>query len=350
MTAAMLLARLVLRIAPPRHAAWASAMAMEIVAIDAPAALPFATGCLRAAVALRIDEGRRTMLATMNHRPRAATMACGAIATALGLVYLAVAGAPAAMLVANAGALVLALVVALAIARVPPSPAIVVPLCGAALLVTAVAGIEADGAARWVRVAGVAMQPSLILLPLAIVLHVAAPGRATGGGMALAAAAMALQPDRAMAGTLLLALLASGRRGGILPILAAALAFAVTMLRPDALPASAFVDGILFSAPRDGLVAGLAVWGGIVVALVPLALAARSRDRSVVAFALCWTGVVAAAAFGNYPTPLVGYGGSAILGYLLAAAALPARVAVSDGVRQAAAEAEWDRHELPRLA
>jgi hypothetical protein len=33
--------------------------------------------------------------------------------------------------------------------------------------------------------------------------------------------------------------------------------------------------------------------------------------------------VVAAAALGNYPTPLVGYGGSAVLGYLLSAALLP---------------------------
>jgi hypothetical protein len=35
--------------------------------------------------------------------------------------------------------------------------------------------------------------------------------------------------------------------------------------------------------------------------------------------------VVAAAALGNYPTPLVGYGGSAVLGYLLSVALLPGR-------------------------
>jgi hypothetical protein len=33
--------------------------------------------------------------------------------------------------------------------------------------------------------------------------------------------------------------------------------------------------------------------------------------------------VVAAAALGNYPTPLVGYGGAAVLGYLLSVALLP---------------------------
>jgi hypothetical protein len=35
--------------------------------------------------------------------------------------------------------------------------------------------------------------------------------------------------------------------------------------------------------------------------------------------------VLAAAALGNYPTPLVGYGGSAILGYLLCLIGLPQR-------------------------
>ena len=37
-----------------------------------------------------------------------------------------------------------------------------------------------------------------------------------------------------------------------------------------------------------------------------------------------WFGCIAAAALGNYPTPVVGYGGSAILGYLLTFAFLPA--------------------------
>jgi hypothetical protein len=40
--------------------------------------------------------------------------------------------------------------------------------------------------------------------------------------------------------------------------------------------------------------------------------------------------VAAAAALGNYPTPLVGYGGSAVLGYLLSVALLPAGARRSD--------------------
>jgi hypothetical protein len=44
-------------------------------------------------------------------------------------------------------------------------------------------------------------------------------------------------------------------------------------------------------------------------------------------FGAVWLAVIAAAALGNYPTPLVGYSGSAILGYLLSAIGLPPRTA-----------------------
>jgi hypothetical protein len=42
-------------------------------------------------------------------------------------------------------------------------------------------------------------------------------------------------------------------------------------------------------------------------------------------FGAVWMAAVLAAALGNYPTPVVGYGGSAIVGYLLSLGLLPAR-------------------------
>jgi hypothetical protein len=42
-------------------------------------------------------------------------------------------------------------------------------------------------------------------------------------------------------------------------------------------------------------------------------------------FGAVWLATVAAAALGAYPTPLVGYGGSAILGYLLGVTVLAPR-------------------------
>ena len=69
---------------------------------------------------------------------------------------------------------------------------------------------------------------------------------------------------------------------------------------------------------------------GAVLMLVP-AIAGYFRDpdnRPLYAvFGAVWLAVILAAALGNYPTPLVGYGGSAILGYLLSLLGLPPRPA-----------------------
>ena len=43
-------------------------------------------------------------------------------------------------------------------------------------------------------------------------------------------------------------------------------------------------------------------------------------------FAATWTGTIAAAVLGDYPTPVVGYGGSAILGYALSLSAFRRRL------------------------
>ncbi|HEX8262840.1 MAG TPA: hypothetical protein VF547_08200, partial [Allosphingosinicella sp.] len=196
-------------------------------------------------------------------------------------------------------------------------------------LLTAMFGVVADGASRWVSVGPISVQVSLIVLPAMIVLYARRPDPVGTAGMAVAALALAIQPDRAMAGVLLAGLLALlATRPGRLPALAcaaAALGFGWTLLAPDRLPSSAFVDGVLFSAFDVHPVAGLAVVLGAASLLVPAAigLARGAGDRAaLLAFGGCWSAVIAAAALGNYPTPLVGYGGSAVLGYLLSAALL----------------------------
>jgi len=84
----------------------------------------------------------------------------------------------------------------------------------------------------------------------------------------------------------------------------------------------------------------------IVPALAGLRGAAEERAASLV-FGATWAAVVAAAALGNFPTPLVGYGGSAIIGYLISLAVLPRRatkaMAASDEQRD---EAGSDRPAL----
>jgi hypothetical protein len=327
------------------------------------AAVRFAAGCLRAILALAAAARLHSLLAaaraiaippepstrslpTMNSlsaRPRLLGLICGTAAVGIGIAHMAAAGAPPRYMVMNLAALVLGATAWLALGRSAGSrlagagPATLA--LAAALLLTALFGVAAQGASRWVSVGPLNLQVSLIVLPVMLVLYARRPDEAGTAGMAVAALALALQPDRAMAGALaagLLALLASNRSR--LPAVAAAgaiLAFGWTLLRPDSLPAAPYVDRILYSAFEVHPIAGLAVLSGAAALVAPAAIGAwrsGSGRPALLAFGGCWSGAVAAAALGNYPTPLVGYGGSAVLGYLLSVALLPA------GVREAGSE------------
>ena len=272
-------------------------------------------------------------------RPRLLGLICGAAAVGLGLAYLFAAGAPPRYLLVNLASLVLGATVWLALGRAAGSrlastgAGVAVLALAVPLLLTALFGVAADGASRWVRLGPLNLQVSLILLPVTTILCARRPDALGTLGMVLAAFALAIQPDRAMAGVLLAGLLAIlCARPGRLPIVAAAaamLAFGWTLLTPDTLPAVPYVDGVLYTSFAVHPFAGLAVVFGAVALVVPAAIGA-ARDEAersaLLAFGGCWAGVIVAAALGNYPTPLVGYGGSAVLGYMLSVALLPSGV------------------------
>jgi hypothetical protein len=100
-----------------------------------------------------------------------------------------------------------------------------------------------------------------------------------------------------------------------------------------------YVDEILYTSFQVHTLVGLAVVGGALLLIVP-GIAGRWIDpgnREVHAvFATLWLSVVAAAALGNYPTPLVGYGGSAILGYALSLSFLPRTLPMAAGASERA--------------
>lgn len=289
--------------------------------------------------------------------PRALGVACASTATALGLLYMSSAGAPSVYLAVNA----LSLVMGLALFAVIPSTGLaprrsggMLVALGCLLLATAVFGVSVEGASRWVRVAGLSLQVSLVVLPAMLVAFARCRGLLSTIGMILAAVALALQPDRAMAGVLAaaLAVLAVYRpdRWAVSMLAVAVAGFATTLARPDSLPAVPYVDRILYTAFDVHPLAGLAVAGGALLLIVP-AIAGQWTDprrREVHAvFGTVWLGMVVAAALGNYPTPLVGYGGSAILGYALSLSFMPSRAqsAVVVGARaQGAASADPDEH------
>ncbi|HZF42072.1 MAG TPA: hypothetical protein VEZ48_01530 [Sphingomonadaceae bacterium] len=279
--------------------------------------------------------------------PRSTGLVCAAGAVGLGLAYMAMAGAPTRYLGMNLAALAIGLAAFAATARYVRQagglPAAVTLALGAALLASALFGITVEGATRWLRVGSVVLQPSLMVVPLLTVAFMRQRGAMAACGMGLAALALAIQPDRAMAGVLAAGLtavaVARRDRRSVAALLAAVAAFAVALLRPDALPAVPFVDQVFYNAFGVHPLAGLAVAGGAALLLAP-ALTGRAGERDLCAvFAAVWIAVIAAAALGNYPTPLVGYGGSAILGYLLSVSLLPGAGGSRVGAKRGSADA-----------
>lgn len=298
-------------------------------------------------------------------RPRALGIFCAIGAVILGLAYMAAADAPTRYLGINVGALAIGLTMLALLGRTVVAgqrwvSGAILALAGA-LLATALLGSEVDGAARWVSLGGFAIQPSLILLPVMLVAFSQARSVLATAGIVAAAAAMALQPDRAMAGMLascLVALTITRRDRHVVVALAAGTAgFAATLVRADTLPGVPYVDQILYSSFDVHAGAGLAVSGGSVLLLVP-AIIGWTRDAgnraTYAAFGIVWFAAIMAAALGNYPTPIVGYGGSAIIGYALSLLALPklaeAHARIASRTRDETDRTLPDRHLLVGLA
>jgi cell division protein FtsW (lipid II flippase) len=263
-------------------------------------------------------------------------IASAAGAVGMGLVYLAAAGAPSRYLAVNAGTLIIGLAGLMAWRRwarpVPRLPGLAALMIGLALMATALFGQSLDEATRWVRLGPLTLQPGLILTPLLAVLFARDQSLLSTTGVIITAAALALQPDRATAGALALTLAALAvtqpDRRTLAALITATIAFAIALARPDTLPAQPFVEQVLFTAFETHWLIGIAVWIGAKWLLLP-AITGRvlnpANRPTYAVFGAVWLGLIAAALLGNYPTPLVGYGASSILGYAMSLAALPSR-------------------------
>lgn len=370
---ALAIARLTRVLLPASQRYWARAMIAEVAELDGDGeALRFAIGCLWAAGVqaarhhFRGSDGdvrsthhhheteARPMELIKKRDPQAIGLACAAGALGLGAVYLAAAGAPWTYIVVNGTAFVMGLVAYATLVRwcwggTRGGGALVLAL-GFVLLATALFGASADGATRWIRLGPLGVQASLLFLPLMMVAFARHRDAAGTAGLILAALAMALQPDRAMAGVLVgglltLAILRFDSRVA-LALLAAVIAFAVALVRPDTSAASPWVDRILFTSFEVHPLVGAAVWVGALLLIVPAIYALRktsTHKEACAVFGVVWMGVITAAALGNYPTPLVGYGGSTVLGYLLSLAlAAPRRgVDIVDEERPQAVRSDY---------
>ncbi|MGZ8312279.1 MAG: hypothetical protein ACXWUP_07755 [Allosphingosinicella sp.] len=357
--------RLLQHVYPKSQSDWVRAMRHEVEQVeDDGAALRFALGCLwgggretaieRFSAAVQGAKTMRFLSFTGLRHPRNLGIACALAATCIGILHLIAAGAPAHYPVVNATAFLLG-VVALGGLRGAPVPSRRFPgalllVLGSCLLVTALIGASANGAARWIWIGPLSVQVSLVLLPAMIVAFARSPTPLGSVGIYVAAVALALQPDRAMAGVLALgmAVLAITRPGrpSISALIVALAAFGITLARPDTLTAVPFVDQVLFTAFDLHLLAGAAVLAGALLLLVPSIAGWRGDPAfgpASLVFGAVWLGCLAAAALGNYPTPVVGYGGSFILGYLLSLSCLPTREQPARRGAAAGAQDEADR-------
>jgi Cell cycle protein len=273
-------------------------------------------------------------LANMTHYLRGIGIACAVGAVGLGLIYMRLAGAPDSYLGMNAVALILGLTFFTLLTRFNLAShrwigaAILILAVG--LFTTALVGTRVDGAARWLKLGPLYIQPSLILLPVMIIGFARTRDKLSATGLMIAAAAMALQPDRAMAAMLVAGMtplaLVRPDRPTILALVVSMIAFAVTLVRPDTLSAMPYVDQILYSSFDVSMVAGLCVMAGSTLLIVPaiIGILGDPDNREIHGvFAAVWVTAIAAAALGNYPTPVVGYSGAAVLGYILSLVMLP---------------------------
>ena len=195
------------------------------------------------------------------------------------------AGAPSYYILVNFAALAVGSLAAWLIRRMPPpegqAAGIFTVAVGLTLLAIALFGPRVNGAARWIRIAGISLQPSLMLLPSVLVVFARHRNWWSSIGLVFAGLALALQPDRAMAGTLAAALavlrLYRSDRFVTVSLASASCAFAATLVRSDDVPPVPFVEQVVQSAFAFDTLAGLAIVVALIAMLIPAIIGAVTQ-------------------------------------------------------------------------
>jgi hypothetical protein len=324
--ASQLLMHVAVRLLGARQATWARAMQAELAWVDSEReALAFACGCLRAA----IGHALKARCARLAQLDRAGPLACTA-AVLLGCVFMHGAGAPGHYLWMN----LLSLAFALATFYLLPRQRLRadellrarLTFAMGALLLVATLGPASAPVSPWLRIGPVSLNLAWLLLPAVLVGSEARAGSPAGrwatGGLLMACGALVLMADALLLGlaAAVLSVRAWQRRSGVLVVLMLPMWAAVVHLALgwQAPAAVAFVDRVVSSGFERNLAAGLALAGLQVVPLWPAIRHCSARPHGLV-----WGLLVALSLPGWLPSPLVGFGGSFILGYLLSLAVLP---------------------------
>lgn len=247
-----------------------------------------------------------------------------------GLYYLCAFGAAARLLAINAGALALALAWIM-LGRLPTDRKlrlVIVATAVLALFLPLLIGPEVGGVRRWLPAGPVSLHSGPLLLPLITVLA-AREERLGPAFMALAGAALALQPDAAALGALAAAsaVLTWLHRSVAFAALATATAvLAIITFGAGTLEPQLFTENVLPHVAERSLFKAACL--AILLFLVPLwhlvidPQTQRSEGYSLAALLVAFGAMAVIAPF---PYPLIGYGASPILGFGLALGAAARR-------------------------
>lgn len=302
---------------------WAQAMRAEVASVSSEReALAFAWGCLCAALGHALAAARGGLAQVHN----AGVLTC-AISVLAGCGFMYGAGAPGHYAWMN----LLALAFAVATFRLMPRRHLQadellrarLSFALGALLLAASLGQAPDGASAWLRVGPVAVNMAWLLLPALLVASDVRPASAASrwglGGLLLACGALAMQADALLMGLVAAALgLRAWQRGsGALALLALAAAALAAHLGQSwqAPEAVAFVDQVVYRGLEQSLATGLVL---ALLQALPLWPALGHRQARLHGFV--WGLLLALSLPGWLPSPLVGFGGSFIVGYLLSLA------------------------------
>jgi len=240
-----------------------------------------------------------------------------------GLAYLCAFDAPARLIAVNAGALAAALVWVL-FGPLPQGRKARLALAGGAalaLFVPLLTGPAMGGVARWLPAGPVSLHSGELLLPLIMVIAAREP-RVGPALLAIAGAALALQPDAAVLAALAAAsaVLTFLQRGiGFAIVTVGAAVLTVMTYGAGTLEPQVFTENVLPQvATRSALLAAALALGLFALPLWQLAIAPQTNRAEGPVLAAILIALAAMAVIAPFPYPLIGYGAAPILGFGLA--------------------------------
>lgn len=315
-----------------RHPGWARAMRAEVLAIDeAQEALRYAWGCFTTAAQLAAAAQPARLRA-----PDHLGLVCASLVVGLGVAFMASQEAPSRYPWVNGLSLALAGATfwLLPRARLQQDArwrAAATFALGALLLWAAAPRPDTGVATGWLRFGPLPVQPTWLLCPAWWA--VSAPiGRTAPrpwalralhlAGLLMGLAALAVHAQAALlAVTAVLFAARAVQTTSVAPAALAVLALALAqaaLARWTAPPPSPFVDEVLQRAFTQGLGLGALLTAAWLSLLLPGLLHRRAREHG-----LAWAALLLLALPGWLPAPVLGFGGSFIVGYVLSLAVLP---------------------------